>query len=136
VKRCDGINGQFAVRRTELPYSPAYRSLARSGQNVISRIEIELSHHGGNDNGRPPATTEGFVQYGMCRTSVVPATREAEALGLIGVTEPGRRGNAERRRHRDSRKYPPTDDWRRIQTLQEANPNACAARANKQLASV
>jgi hypothetical protein len=139
VKRCNGTDGQFAIRRTELPDSPAYRSFSRSSQK-ISRIEIDLSHHGGNDSGRPPATTEGFVQYGMCRTSVLPAIREAEALGFIRVTEPGRRSPnlfclifAD---HRDGRKYPPTDDWRRIQTLQETNPNACATRANKQVASV
>jgi hypothetical protein len=76
----------------------------------------------------------------MCRTSVVPAIREAEALGFIRVTEPGRRSpnlfclNFEH--HRDGRKYPQTDDWRRIQTLQEPDPNACAARADKQVASV
>jgi hypothetical protein len=67
VRRRDSINGQFAARRTELLESPAYRTLSRSGHMVISRIEIELSHHGGNDNGRPPVTTEDFVQYGMHR---------------------------------------------------------------------
>jgi hypothetical protein len=31
---------------------------------VISRIEIELAHHGGNDNGQLPVTTDDFVEYG------------------------------------------------------------------------
>jgi hypothetical protein len=47
---------------------------------VMSRIEIELAAHGGNDNGRLPVTTEQFVEYGMHRTSVAPAIREAEAF--------------------------------------------------------
>ena len=62
---------------------------------MISRIEIELGHHGGNDNGRLPVTTNDFVEYGMHRTSVAPAIREAEALGFIHVTERGRGGNAD-----------------------------------------
>jgi hypothetical protein len=108
---------------------------------VMSRIEIELAAHGGNDNGRLPVTTEDFVQYGMHRTSVAPAIREAEALGFIRVTERGRGGNAEHRspncfyltyaQSRDSRRHPPTDEWRHIKTLSEAHQIARAARANK-----
>jgi hypothetical protein len=141
VRRRNRINGQFAARRIEMLESPAYRVLSRSGHMIISRVEIELAAHGGNDNGRLPVTTEDFVEYGMHRTSVAPAIREADALGLIRVTERGRAGNAEHRspnlfyltyaHHRDSRKHPPTDEWRSIQTLQEANQIACAARANK-----
>jgi hypothetical protein len=141
MKRRNSISGQFAPRRIEMLESPAYRALSRSGHMVISRIEVELAAHGGNDNGRLPVTTEDFVQYGMHRTSVAPAIREAEALGFIRVTERGRGGNAEHRspnrfyltyaHTRDSRRRPPTDEWRRIKTLEEANQIARAARANK-----
>jgi hypothetical protein len=141
MKRRNSISGQFAPRRIEMLESPAYRALSRSGHMVISRIEVELAAHGGNDNGRLPVTTEDFVQYGMHRTSVAPAIREAEALGLIRVTERGRGGNAEHRspnrfyltyaHSRDSKKHPPTDEWRRVETLQEANRTVRAARANK-----
>jgi hypothetical protein len=64
---------------------------------VMSRIEIELAHHGGNENGRLPVTTDDFVEYGMHRTSVASAIREAVALGFICVTVRGRGGNAEHR---------------------------------------
>jgi hypothetical protein len=141
VRRRNSISGQFTPRRIEMLESPAYRALSRSGHMVISRIEIELAAHGGNDNGRLPVTFEDFVQYGMHRTSVAPAIRETEALGLAQVTERGRGGNAEHRspnrfyltyaHTRDSKKRPPTDEWRRIKTLQEAYRIARAARANK-----
>jgi hypothetical protein len=141
VKRRNSISDQFAARRIEVLESPAYRALSRSAHMVISRIEIELAHHGGNDNRRLPVTTEQFVRYGTHRTSVAPATREAEALGFIQVTERGRGGNAEHRspnlfyltyaHTRDSRRRPPTDEWDRIQTLQEAHRIAPAARGNK-----
>src|SRR5262249_3354153 len=97
MKRRNSISGQFAARRIEMLESPAYRVLSRSGHMVISRIEVELAAHGGNDNGRLPVTTEDFVRYGMHRTSVAPAIREAEALGFCLVTERGRGGNAEHR---------------------------------------
>jgi hypothetical protein len=141
VKRRNSISDQFAARRIEVLESPAYRALSRSAHMVISRIEIELAHHGGNDNRRLPVTTEQFVRYGTHRTSVAPAIREAEALGFIQVTERGRGGNAEHRspnlfyltyaHTRDSRRRPPTDEWDRIQTLQEAHRIAPAARGNK-----
>ena len=96
MKRRNRISGQFAARLIEMLESPAYRALSGSAHKVISRIEIELGHHGGNDNGRLPVTTNDFVEYGMHRTSVAPAIREAEALGFIRVTERGRGGNAEK----------------------------------------
>jgi hypothetical protein len=141
MKRRNSINGQFAARLIEMLESPAYRVLSRSGHMALARIEIELAHHGGNDNGRLPVTTEDFVQYGMHRTSVAPAIREAEALGFIRITERGHGGNAEYRspnrfyltyaRGRDSNRHPPTDEWRRIKTFEEANQIARAARNNK-----
>jgi len=75
MKRRNRISGQFAARRIEMLESPAYRILSRVGHMVISRVEIELAAHGGNDNGRLPITYEDFVEYGMHR-SVRPAIRE------------------------------------------------------------
>jgi hypothetical protein len=121
--------------------SPAYRVLSLSAHRVISRIEIELSAHGGNDNGRLPVTKQDFIDYGISHDQVAPAIREAEALGFARVTQRGRGGNAEHRKPnlffltfgygRDSRTDPPTHDWRRFKTIEEAESTARAARANK-----
>jgi hypothetical protein len=141
MRRRNRISGQFNQRLIEMLESPAYRVLSRAAHMVISRIEVELAHHGGNDNGRLPVTTDDFVFYGMHRTSVAAAIREAEALGFIRVTERGRGGNAEFRKPnlffltyvhaRDCHKNPPTHDWRRLQTLEEAAHVAQIARTNK-----
>jgi hypothetical protein len=139
IRRRNLISGQFAARLIEMLESPAYRALSRSAHMVISRIEVELGHHAGNDNGRLPITTEDFVKYGMHRTSVAPAIREAEALGFIRVTERGRGGNAEYRKPNffvltfaeNNRKFTPTHDWRKIKTPVEAERIARNARANK-----
>jgi len=141
IKRRSTIGGQWSPRLIEMLESPAYRALSRAAHLIISRIEIELGHHGGNDNGHLPVTTDQFVQYGVHRASVAPAIREAEALGFIIVTERGRGGNAEHRspnkffltfgHGRDSRARPPTHDWRRIKTEADAEQIARDARATK-----
>jgi hypothetical protein len=141
MKRRNSISGQFTARTIEMLESPPYRVMSLGGHRVVSRIEIELARHGGNDNGKLPVTTEQFVEYGMDRGAVAPAVREAEALGFIRVTERGRGGNAEHRKPnmfyltfsnwRGSRAEPPTDDWRKIKTIEEAEQIARAARQAK-----
>jgi hypothetical protein len=139
-KRRNAISGQYAARLIEMLESPAFRALSPSAHMVLARIEIELAHHGGNDNGRLPVTVDQFVEYGMHRSSVAPAIREVEALGFIRV-ERGRGGNAEYRRPnlfyltytnwRGSIAEPPSHDWRRIKNLDEAKCIARDARAAK-----
>jgi hypothetical protein len=119
--------------------SPAYRALSRSAHRVLSPLEIELAHHGGNDNGRLPTTYDHFVEYGIDRESIAPAIREVVALGFVEVTEQGRAGNAEHRRpnlfrltFRSTDKANATDDWQKIETREEANLLASAARKSGQ----
>ena len=140
-KRQNKINEQFAARPISMLESPAYRALSQAAHMVIARIEIELGHHGGNDNGSLPVTFEHFVEYGIYRNGVAAAIREAEALGFIRVTERGRGGNAEHRRPnlfystfsnwRGSKAEPPPHDWRKIKTIEEAKEIAANARKSK-----
>lgn len=91
---------------------------------MIERIEIELAHHGGKDNGRLPVTLADFERFGLDRHSVPPAIREAAALGFIEITERGCAGNADFRRpnlyrltFREAKGYPGKDgthEWRKI----------------------
>jgi hypothetical protein len=140
-KRRNSIHGQFSPRTIEMLESPAYRALSLSAHRLISRIEVELGRHGGNDNGRLPVTKQNFVDYGISHDQIAPAIREAEALGFIRVTERGHGGNAESRRPnlfyltfahgRESRANPPSHDWRKIKTTDEAEVIARTARASK-----
>jgi hypothetical protein len=103
----------------------------------MARIEIELRHHGGRDNGKLPVTYDDFEEYGVDRQAIAPAIRELAALGFIRVTERGRAGNAEHRspnkfyltfaNERD-RKAPP-HDWRKVKTMEDAKQLAQAARS-------
>ena len=126
------IGGQWSPRLIEMLESPAYRVLSVSAHRVISRIEIEHASHGGSENGNLPVTKQNFMDYGMDHNAVAPAIREAEALGFIRM-KPGRGGNADHRQPnrffltfahgRGSRAYPPTHEWRKIKTIEEAKPS-------------
>ena len=94
-KRRTKIGGQFAPRLIEMLESPAMAVLSLSGHRLLNRIEIEMGHHGGTENGKLPVTYADFVHYGIDRHAIAPAIREAVALGLVEVTEQGRAGNAE-----------------------------------------
>jgi hypothetical protein len=136
--RRNRISGQFAPRLIEMLEAPVYRALSLSARRVLDRVEIELGHHGGNDNGRLPVTYENFVSYGIERHAIAPAIREAVALGLLEVTERGCAGNAESRSpnlyrltFRPAKGYPGdygTDEWRRIETMEAAQELARSAR--------
>jgi hypothetical protein len=145
LRRVNTINVQFATRPIEMLESPAYRTLSLSAHRVISRVEIELGSHGGNNNGQLPVTKGDFIEYGVHHEAVAPAIREAEALGFVKV-ERGRGGNAEHHKpsmfrltfahERYSRSAPPTHDWRKIKTVEEALEIAQRARAAKSAAAV
>src|SRR6516165_4340729 len=93
--------------------SPAWSVLSLSARRVLDRIEIEHADHGGNENGRLPVTYDDFERYGIH----------------------GRAGNAEfRSPHKFRLTYfhvgraPPTNEWQRIKTVEEAQALATAAR--------
>jgi hypothetical protein len=60
-RRKNAIFGQFAARLIEMMESPAYRVLSLSAHRVLSRIEVEYAHHGGQDNGKLPVTFDDFA---------------------------------------------------------------------------
>ncbi|MPZ38496.1 MAG: hypothetical protein GEU95_10570 [Rhizobiales bacterium] len=129
------IGGQFSARLIEMLESPAYRALSQSGHRILSRIEIEMAHHGGKDNGSLPVTYDDFQRYGVDRHSINAAIREVVALGFIRIAKEGRAGNAEFRRptifrltYRHSRDGDPTNDWKKIETKEQANEVVWMAR--------
>jgi hypothetical protein len=83
-----------------------------------------------------PVTFRDFNEYGIHWNSIAPAIREAEALGLIRITQQGIASNKEFRipnmfalTHLATDKNPkPTEDWKRIKTIEEAEEIAAEAR--------
>lgn len=134
-RRPTQINGPFAPRTIEMLESPAMRVLSLSGRRLLDRLEIEMARHGGKDNARLPCTYDDFVRFGIERHAIAPAIRECVALGLLEVTEQGRAGNAEYRApnhfrltYRHTEYLDPTDEWKRINSVETAQRLATAAR--------
>jgi hypothetical protein len=132
--RRNRFDGPFAGRLITMLESPAFRVLSLSGHRVLARIEIELKRHGGEDNGKLPITYEQFVEYGIHRHAIAPSIRECEMLGFLEA-ERGKAGNREYRapsRYRVTYqpvgRAQPTHEWQRIQTLEDAEAIARAAR--------
>jgi hypothetical protein len=138
-RRRNQISEQFQWRKLRMLESPAFRVLNLTEHRVLARIEIELRHHGGHDNGKLPVTFADFEAYGVGnRRCAASAMRALCALGFLEITEAGRAGNREfRMPNRFRLTYQPvdrakeTDEWARIQTLEQAEAIAKAARANK-----
>jgi hypothetical protein len=135
IKRRNSIDGQFAAHTIDMIRSPAWSVLSLSARRVLDRIEIEHANHGGNENGRLPVTYDDFECYGIHRHSIAAAIRETVALGFVEITERGRAGNAEfRSPHKFRLTYfrvgraPPTNEWQRIESVEEAQALAKAAR--------
>jgi hypothetical protein len=141
TRRPTAIGGRFIAHRVDLIESSAFRVLSRAARQVLARVEIEQSHHGGAENGSLRVTYKDFKRYGVHLRAIAPAIREACALGLLEVTKRGGRGNDNGERHPSEyrltylRAKNETGDgsheWKRIQTIAEAESIARDARKNK-----
>jgi hypothetical protein len=108
--------------------SSAWGALSGAARQIVFRVAIEHMAHAGTENGNLIITYDDFAAFGIRRSSVAKAIRDAEALGWIKVTFRGRGGNAE---FREASRYAvgwlPTADgkladnlWRRIRTEADA----------------
>jgi hypothetical protein len=139
AKRQNPITGQWSARPIEMQRSYAWRVLSRAAHQCLSRIEIELADHGGNDIDELPVTFDDFEEYGVHRTAICPAVEELEALGFIDITQRGvaaraadnRRPNKFRLLTRPwEKKGGPLPRWNRFKTWEDAQATADEARRN------
>ena len=119
--------------------SPALRVLSRAAVLIMHRLEKEHMAHGGAENGKLVVTHRQFEEWGIHRDFVGPAIRELVALGFVEITEKGHAGvggHGEANRFRlsyvnDKHGVPPTDEWRCITTIEDAERIAKDARMKK-----
>jgi hypothetical protein len=139
--RCNSLAKQFCTRPVELIACPAMRVLSRAAHQVLLRIELELRHHAGHDNGKLIVTKEQFVEFGLHHHAVAAALRELNALGVVIITQRGLGGIAG---HRQPNTFllnylcgavdnhdKITNSWKRFKTVQEAEAAASMARSTK-----
>jgi hypothetical protein len=138
------ITGQWSARAIEMLESPAYRVMTRAALLALSRIEVELAHHGGQDNGKLPVTFDDFVEYGLSRASIGPALIELETLGFIKITERGEMARAAEYRKPNKfqlmtrpkgknmgEQWP----WQRFKTAEDAEAAVAEAKTEAELAA-
>jgi hypothetical protein len=139
AKRRNPITGQWSARLIDMQRSCAWRVLSRAAHQCLSRIEIELADHGGNDIDQLPVTFNDFEEYGVNRHAIAPALAELEALGFVDITERGRTARAAEYRRSNKfrlltrpweKKGATRPGWDRFKTLAEAETTAAEARRN------
>ena len=100
-----------------------------AAHRVLARLEVELMHHGGNENGKLAVPYQQFEDCGVERHAIGPALRELEALGFVEIVERGVSGNAAYRKPNIYRlTYRPavgapgdgSHEWKRIGTEADA----------------
>jgi hypothetical protein len=132
------IDGQFAPRLIEMLRSPAFSVLSLTGRRILDRLEIELADHGGRDNDKLPVTFADLKKFGISnRDDIGRGIRELCARGFIEKTRTGRAGNGEYRSpnlfritYLPAGGKAPTNEWRRIGTIEDAEQIADDARKN------
>ena len=123
--------GPYVVHRGKMLESDAYRSLGKTELKILARLEIELMRHRGTNNGRIICTYDDFAGYGIRRRSISRGLRNLCRVGLLVVTQRGRR-DALRNPHHYRLPYlvshdeagniiPPTDEWKKYRQKTKQN---------------
>jgi len=123
--------GPYVVHRGKMLESDAYRSLGKTELKILARLEIELTRHRGTNNGRIICTYDDFAEYGIRRRSISRGLRNLCRVGLLVVTQRGRR-DALRNPHHYRLPYllshdeagniiPPTDEWKKYRHKTKQN---------------
>jgi hypothetical protein len=128
-RKVNSILKNFIAHSREFRESPAWRALPDNARRVLDRLELEHMRHAGSENGKLPCTYSDFVKAGVRRASVALALRQCVALGFVEITKRGGRSLSNVRRPSlyrltyvfgRSAAGMPTDDWKRIKTIEEA----------------
>ena len=136
--RATRYSGPFVGKLGEMLESPAFRVLSWAAHKVLHRLEVELLHNGGTNNGKLIVTFDQFGKHRVRRKAIAPALRELEALGFIEIVEHGCAGNAGygkpnvfRLTYRPAVGAPEdgSHEWRRVKTMEDALRIQKAARA-------
>ncbi len=102
----------------ELVSSPAWRSCSINCVRLIDFLMVENMNHAGAENGNLKATYDQLVAWGLTRSEIRPAIKEADFLGLVRFVRGGRwAGSNQPSTYRltfwaDREGNAPTNDWK------------------------
>lgn len=139
ARKKNKIGDQFIAHSRSMRESIAWRYLPDNARRVLDRLELEHMLHAGLENGHLPCTYSDFAAAGIRRPSIPVALRQCVALGFVEVTKQGGRSRAENRwpsLYRltyivgGGKSEPPTNDWQRVKTVEEAMAALRSAASN------
>lgn len=112
---------RWVVLTLGLVQSPAWCGMSINCRRLIDFLLCDHMNHGGKENGGLKATYDQLVIFGLPRTHIASAIREAEYLRLIRVERGRRYAGAnqpsiyELTFFRKQRPHPaaPTNDWKK-----------------------
>lgn len=135
------IVDNFVTHRKEMRESIAWQYLPDEARRVLFQLELEHMRHGGACNADLVCPYADFQrEAGVRRNSIALAVRQCAALGFVEITNRGRRSAAMFRNPSTYRltyvfgrgtSPPPTDDWRKIETADDARAALGRAAAAK-----
>lgn len=124
------VDGAWCPRRLDVLQSPAWRNAPRALKALLEILEIEHMRRKGGANGELFKSYPQFVKEGLNRSTVSTMTKLGEALGLLKVNRETGVGKPDLH---DACAYtltylpcgivgniPPTDEWKKIKTDEQA----------------
>jgi len=102
----------------ELLSSPAWRAQSINCRRLIEFLLDERMNHAGQENGKYMATYDQLHAWGIPRSEISGAIREAEFLGLVrrqrgtGLTDLKRPSLYRLTFYADFEGHPPTNEWK------------------------
>jgi hypothetical protein len=128
------------IIRDEMLLSPAWNSASHLQRSMVLVLLTELGRHGGKDNGALIFTNSNWEEFGFGRCIIKPNLAALQALGFVDIKagHPGLKGYGKARRYRltfmpiidavGNEIEPPTDEWARFSTTEQAKAAVWRAR--------
>jgi hypothetical protein len=122
--------------RNEMLLSPAWKAASHLQRSLVFALVGELGRHSGKDNGHLIFTNSDLREFGFSSDAIKPNLVAIEALGFISFKRgrPGLKGYGKARRYRltflpildpnGNEVEPPTDEWARFTSVEEAKAAA------------
>lgn len=124
------ISGAYVPHRLEMLQSPAWQAAPRPMKEWLEVLEIEHMRHKGCANGQLFKSYTQFIAAGFNRNTVSMMSKLSEALGFVRIN---RTTGTSKGDLRDACAYTltylpsgpgrdvaPTDDWKRLKTIDQA----------------
>ncbi|MEP3232254.1 MAG: hypothetical protein ABJO30_05455 [Hyphomicrobiales bacterium] len=126
-KKRSWLDTGFVPHRLEMKLSPAWNVKPVPLWRILDRLETEHMRHGGMNNGELFVSYNQFMEAGVSKRRISSMLECGEQLGFIEIVRPidswrgdVRAPNRYRLTYLPTRNVKPTDEWKKIQSIEQA----------------